>query len=73
MSTLPLAATSRATPAAVWSAQVGGELHKNLVWSYETPIPAAGQIAGLMCFYNERVELTISDQHQQEQRPSSGR
>ncbi len=52
--------------ASYWSAQVGGELHKNLVWSYETPIPAAGQIAGLMCFYNERVELTISDQHQQD-------
>jgi uncharacterized protein (DUF427 family) len=37
---------------------------KNLVWSYETPIPAAGQIAGLMCSYNERVELTISDLQQ---------
>lgn len=52
--------------ASYWSAQVGDQLHKDLVWSYETPIPAAGQIAGLMCFYNERVELTISDQHQQD-------
>jgi uncharacterized protein (DUF427 family) len=59
--------------ASYWSALVGGELHKNLVWSYETPIPAAGQIAGLMCFYNKRVELTISDQHQQDPTTSSRR
>jgi uncharacterized protein (DUF427 family) len=50
--------------ASYWSAQVGGEIHRNLVWSYETPIPAAGQIAGLMCFYNERVELTMGEERQ---------
>jgi len=50
--------------ASYWSAQVGEEIYKNLVWSYPTPIPNAGQIAGLMCFYNERVELTIGDEHQ---------
>ena len=27
--------------ASYWSAQVGDELHKNLVWSYERPIPRA--------------------------------
>ena len=59
--------------ASYWSAQVGDELHENLVWSYETPIPAARQIAGLMCFYNERVDLTISDQHQQDPNTSSRR
>jgi uncharacterized protein (DUF427 family) len=59
--------------ASYWSVQVGDELHENLVWSYETPIPAAAQIAGLMCFYNERVELTISDQHQQDPETSSRR
>jgi uncharacterized protein (DUF427 family) len=50
--------------ASYWSAQVGGEVHRDVVWSYETPIPAAEPIAGLMCFYNERVELTVSDEHQ---------
>ena len=48
--------------ASYWSAQIGHEIYKDLVWSYETPIPAAEQIAGLMCFYNERVELTIGDE-----------
>jgi uncharacterized protein (DUF427 family) len=56
--------------ASYWSAQVGGELYKDLIWSYQAPIPAAQQIAGLMCFYNERVELTISDQHRQDPRAS---
>ena len=50
--------------ASYWSAQVGGEVYPNLVWSYETPIPGAEQIAGLLCFYTERVELTVSEQHQ---------
>ena len=48
--------------ASYWSAQVGGQVYPNLVWSYKTPIPGAEQIAGLMCFYNERVELTVSEQ-----------
>jgi uncharacterized protein (DUF427 family) len=56
--------------ASYWSAQVGDKLYKDLVWSYETPIPSAQQIAGLMCFYNERVELTISDRHRQDPKAS---
>jgi uncharacterized protein (DUF427 family) len=49
--------------ASYWSAIVGGVVHDDVVWSYETPIPAAAPIAGLMCFYNERVELEIGGQH----------
>ena len=45
--------------ASYWSVEVGGEIHNDLVWSYQTPISAAAGIAGLMCFYSERVELTI--------------
>jgi uncharacterized protein (DUF427 family) len=46
--------------ASYWSVKVGDEVHDNLVWSYETPIPQAEAITGLLCFYNERVELTVS-------------
>jgi uncharacterized protein (DUF427 family) len=28
-------------------------------WIYETPIPGAEQIAGLICFYGEKVELEV--------------
>jgi uncharacterized protein (DUF427 family) len=50
--------------ASYWSAHVGGEVHDNLVWSYETPIPGAEGITGLLCFYPQRVELTVSGEHQ---------
>jgi uncharacterized protein (DUF427 family) len=61
----PTARTTRCPfkgQASYWSAQAGGKIYNDLVWSYETPIPAAAQIAGLMCFYNERVKLTIGDE-----------
>ena len=45
--------------ASYWSVQAGGQAHEDVVWSYESPIPAVADIAGLLCFYNERVELTV--------------
>jgi uncharacterized protein (DUF427 family) len=50
--------------ASYWSAQVGGETYEDVVWSYEAPIPQAEGITGLMCFYPERVELTVSGERQ---------
>jgi len=50
--------------ASYWSARVGGEIHENLVWSYETPIPVAEGITGLMCFYPDQVELTVNGERQ---------
>ena len=46
--------------ASYWSAEVGGEVHEDLVWSYESPIPQAEQIAGLMSFYPDRVKLAVN-------------
>ncbi|HEU5416468.1 MAG TPA: DUF427 domain-containing protein [Streptosporangiaceae bacterium] len=46
--------------AAYWSAEAGGEVHPDIVWSYESPIPGAEGIAGLMCFWTERgAEVTV--------------
>jgi uncharacterized protein (DUF427 family) len=50
--------------AGYWSAQVGGETYENVVWSYETPIPQAEGIAGLMSFYPDQVELTVNGERQ---------
>jgi uncharacterized protein (DUF427 family) len=50
--------------ASYWSAQVGGETQQDLVWSYETPIPQAEGIRGLMSFYPDRVELTVNGERQ---------
>ena len=45
--------------ASYWSAVVGGERHDGIVWSYETPIEAVPEIAGLLSFYPDRVEVTV--------------
>ncbi|HXL18345.1 MAG TPA: DUF427 domain-containing protein [Streptosporangiaceae bacterium] len=54
--------------ASYWSVAVGSDVYDNVVWSYQTPIPGAEGIAGLMCFYNEQVDLTINGQRQPSQR-----
>ena len=38
--------------------RAGGELHPDLVWTYRDPLPAVHEIAGHVCFYDEKVELT---------------
>ncbi len=45
--------------ASYWSVEVGERIHDNVVWSYETPLPEVREIAGLMCFYNEKVDLIV--------------
>jgi uncharacterized protein (DUF427 family) len=45
--------------ASYWSAEVGGKVYEDLVWSYESPIPQAAEIDGLMSFYPDRVKLTV--------------
>ncbi len=51
--------------AGYWSVQVNGTLHENLVWIYRTPLPESQKIAGLACFYNERVELYVDGVRQE--------
>ncbi len=55
--------TSSACPykgwADYWSVTVGDVTHDDIVWGYRTPLPESEPIAGLMCFYNERVDLEI--------------
>jgi uncharacterized protein (DUF427 family) len=42
-----------------WSARVGEHLYENLAWSYPTPLPESQKIAGMIAFYDERVDLFI--------------
>jgi uncharacterized protein (DUF427 family) len=42
-----------------WSVRAGGHLHRDVVWSYPDPIPENPRIADLLCFFNEKVDLTI--------------
>jgi uncharacterized protein (DUF427 family) len=45
--------------ASYFSVRAGGQLHTDLVWTYRDPIRAVREIAGLVCFYDERVDLTV--------------
>jgi uncharacterized protein (DUF427 family) len=45
--------------AQAWSVRVGGKLHENLAWSYPTPLPESQKIAGLIAFYNEKIDLEV--------------
>jgi uncharacterized protein (DUF427 family) len=33
--------------------------HDDLVWGYENPLPDAAELAGLVAFYDDKVELTV--------------
>jgi uncharacterized protein (DUF427 family) len=52
---------------------VGDKVEEDLVWSYQTPIPEAEGIAGLMCFYNERIDLSIGGEPPAGRQGSSSR
>jgi uncharacterized protein (DUF427 family) len=42
-----------------WSVHAGDPVHEDLAWSYRTPLPESQKIAGLMAFYNEKVDLFV--------------
>jgi len=42
-----------------WSVQTGTSLHPDVVWGYDTPLPESAAIAGLVCFYDERVDVWV--------------
>ena len=44
---------------AYWSVKVGDMLHDDLVWSYDFPTRQVLPIAGLVAFYNEKVDIFI--------------
>lgn len=58
----PSATTSRCPykgRARYWDVHAAGTVHRDVVWSYPEAIPECPRIAGLMCFFNERVDLTV--------------
>jgi uncharacterized protein (DUF427 family) len=42
-----------------WSVRAGDGLHEDLAWSYPTPLPESQNIAGLISFYNEKVDIYV--------------
>jgi uncharacterized protein (DUF427 family) len=52
-----------------WSVRVGDTVHEDLAWSYPTPLPESQKIAGLIAFYNEKLDIYLDGDLQE--RPST--
>ena len=50
--------------ASYWSAELDGEVHADVAWSYAQPIDGMEGISELVCFYLERTDLTIDGELQ---------
>jgi len=55
--------------AGYWSVEAGHGVRRDLVWIYRSPLPESQKVAGLACFYNEKVDLYVDGELQQ--RPHS--
>ena len=48
--------------ASYWHVRIGDTRHDDLAWTYEEPDGEGRPIRGLICFFNERIELEVGDQ-----------
>jgi uncharacterized protein (DUF427 family) len=49
----------KGTTSGYWSAQLNGRTHRDVAWAYDFPTLALAPIAGLVAFYNERVDTFV--------------
>jgi len=49
----------KGTTSAYWSVRVRGELHPDLAWAYDFPTRQLLPIAGLVAFYNEKLDVIL--------------
>ena len=71
----PSATTSRCPykgTAAYWSVDIDGVCHPDLAWIYRAPVAESLKIAGLICFFDERVDVHIDGDLQQRPRTPFG-
>lgn len=48
-----------------YSLRVGDTLHKDVVWFYRMPLPESQKVQGLVCFYDERVDVFVDGVRQE--------
>jgi uncharacterized protein (DUF427 family) len=48
-----------------WNVRAGDAVHEDLAWSYPTPLPESQKVAGLVTFYNERVDFVVDGEAQE--------
>jgi uncharacterized protein (DUF427 family) len=44
-----------------WTATVEGNSHRDILWGYDFPLSESLDIAGMVSFYNERVDIYVDD------------
>jgi uncharacterized protein (DUF427 family) len=42
-----------------WSVEAGGTVHADVAWTYDFPTRQLLPIAGMIAFYNERVDIIL--------------
>jgi uncharacterized protein (DUF427 family) len=47
-----------------WSIRAGGTLHPDLAWSYDAPFRESAPIAGLVAFFDEKVDVFVDGERQ---------
>jgi uncharacterized protein (DUF427 family) len=52
-----------------FSVRAGGRVHEDLAWTYRTPLPESQKIAGMIAFYDEKVDVYVDGVLQE--RPST--
>jgi uncharacterized protein (DUF427 family) len=57
--------------ASYWSLDAGATVHEDFVWIYRSPLPESQKIAGLACFYNEKVDLYLDGSSKSGRTPNS--
>ena len=45
--------------AETWSVRVGDTVREDLAWSYPAPLPESQKVAGLIAFYNEKLDIEV--------------
>ena len=48
-----------------WTVEAGGETFEDLAWSYPTPLPENVKIAGLVAFFNEKVDIIVDGERRE--------
>jgi uncharacterized protein (DUF427 family) len=59
----------KGTTSGYWSVRIGDAVHADLAWTYDFPTRQLLPIAGLICFYNEKVDMFVDGE--QQQRPAT--
>jgi uncharacterized protein (DUF427 family) len=54
--------------ASYWSVDTGHGVHEDVAWMYREPLPESQKIAGLVCFYDEKADVYLDGERQDQLR-----